>query len=257
MDEEKEIIVIKVGSSTLTTGTDRISRGKIEELARQIEILKENYRVVLVSSGAIATAKQFTKAEEWKNEIGSKQALAAIGQPKLMQFYFEVFSDFQLNIAQCLLTYRDFTSEESRGNTLNTIVALLNHGYVPIINENDTVAIDEIELGDNDKLSAMVATLIGAKTLLLISDIDGVYDKNPHLYPDANLITKVSDISSLHQYIEEKKDTQGRGGMTSKLEAAQICIDQGIDTIITNGSNPNFIVDSLRGTLPCTKFSAI
>lgn len=256
MVEDKDIIVIKVGSSTLTAGTERISRGKIEELARQIETLKENFRVVLVSSGAIATARQFTKLEDWKNEIGSKQALAAIGQPKLMRFYFEVFNDFQLNIAQCLLTYRDFKSEESRRNTLNTLLALLNNGYVPIINENDTVAVDEIELGDNDKLSAKVATLVRANTLVLISDINGVYDKNPHLYPDANLITEVTDISALHQYIEEKKDTQGRGGMTSKLEAAQICINEGIDTIITNGSNPNFIVDSLSGVLPCTKFSA-
>lgn len=250
----KEKIVIKVGSSTLTNGTNRISRGKLEELAQQIETLQKDYHVVLVSSGAIATAKQFVKAEDWKDLVASKQAMAAIGQPKLMQFYYEVFSDFKLQIAQCLLTYRDFDSEISKTNTLNTIKELLKHDFVPIINENDTVAVEEIELGDNDKLSAKVATLINAKTLILVSDVDGVYDKNPHLHDDAKLIEEVNDLESIMQFIDERKDGIGTGGMTSKLEAVRICKASGVETIITKGTNPQFLIGALDRTLPSTIF---
>jgi len=252
----KEIIVVKIGSSTLTNGTDRISRGKLEELAQEILKLQKDYHVVLVSSGAIATAKQYIDTDQWKNQVASKQAMAAIGQPKLMQFYYEVFSDFKIQIAQCLLTYRDFDSGIAQTNTLNTIKELLKHNFVPIINENDTVAVEEIELGDNDKLSAKVATLISAKTLILISDIDGIYDKNPHLHSDAKLISEVVDVESVTQYIEEKKDGLGTGGMTSKLEAVRICSASGVETIITKGSNKNFITDSLTGKINCTTFKS-
>ena len=251
----KEIIVIKVGSSTLTNGTDRISRGKLEELADQIVQLQKEYHVVLVSSGAIATAKQYLQTEDWKDLLASKQAMAAIGQPKLMQFYYEVFSDFKLQIAQCLLTYRDFDSEIAKTNTLNTIKELLKHNFVPIVNENDTVAVEEIELGDNDKLSAKVATLINAKLLILVSDIDGVYDKNPHLYNDATLIKEVNDLEMVQQFIDERKDGIGTGGMTSKLEAARICKANGVMTIITKGTNSRFLTGAIDGSIPRTIFS--
>jgi len=250
----KEIIVIKVGSSTLTNGTTRISRGKLEELAAQIVELQKDYQVVLVSSGAIATAKQYVRAEDWKDLVASKQAMAAIGQPKLMQFYYEVFSDFKIQIAQCLLTYRDFDSEVAKTNTVNTIKELLKHNFVPIINENDTVAVEEIELGDNDKLSAKVATLINAKTLILVSDVEGIYDKNPHLHADAKLIEEVHDLDAIHQYIEEKQDGLGTGGMTSKLEAVRICKASGVETIITNGSDSQFLTGAISGSIPCTLF---
>lgn len=251
----KEIIVVKVGSSTLTNSSDRISRGKLEELAQEILQLQKDYHVVLVSSGAIATAKQYVNTEDWKDLVASKQAMAAIGQPKLMQFYYEVFSDFKIQIAQCLLTYRDFDSEISKTNTLNTIKELLKHNFVPIINENDTVAVEEIELGDNDKLSAKVATLISAKTLILVSDIDGIYDKNPHLHKDAKLIKEVNDIEAITQFIEEKDDGLGTGGMTSKLEAVRICKAKGVDTIITKGTNPDFLTGAISGRIPHTLFT--
>jgi len=250
----KEIIVVKVGSSTLTNGTTRISRGKLEELAAQIVELQKDYQVVLVSSGAIATAKQYVRVEDWKDLVASKQAMAAIGQPKLMQFYYEVFSDFKIQIAQCLLTYRDFDSEVAKTNTVNTIKELLKHNFVPIINENDTVAVEEIELGDNDKLSAKVATLINAKTLILVSDVEGIYDKNPHLHADAKLIEEVHDLDEIHQYIEEKQDGLGTGGMTSKLEAVRICKASGVETIITNGADSQFLTGAISGSIPCTLF---
>ena len=250
----KDIIVVKIGSSTLTNGTDRISRGKLEELAQEILDLQQDYHVVLVSSGAIATAKQFINTDNWKDLVASKQAMAAIGQPKLMQLYAEVFGDFKLQIAQCLLTYRDFDSDIAKQNTVNTIRELLKQNFVPIINENDTVAVEEIELGDNDKLSAKVATLIEAKKLFLVSDIDGIYDKNPHLHPDAKLIKEVNDLNSVKQFVEEKKDGMGTGGMTSKLEAVRICHESGVETIITKGSNQKFLTDCLNGKIDCTIF---
>lgn len=251
----KKTLVIKLGSSTLTAGTDKISRGKIEDIARQIIILKNKYNIVIVSSGAIATAKQFVNIKGWENVVASKQAMSAIGQPKLMQIYYEVFNDFEIRIAQCLLTYRDFESEISKNNTLNTILELLKHDFIPIINENDTVAVEEIILGDNDNLSAKVACLINADILILASDIAGLYDKNPHLNEDAQLISVVSDFSEIMQFVEEKEGGLGTGGMTSKLQAAQQCYLQGIETIITNGSQNNFILDCLNDNIPCTRFN--
>lgn len=140
-----------------------------------------------------------------------------------MQIYSEVFADFNLKIAQCLMTYRDFENEVSRMNTSNTINELLLHQYIPIINENDTVAVEELILGDNDMLSALVANLIDADKLLIASDIDGLYDKNPKLYPDARLLEEISDLESIGQYIEEQDNGLGTGGMTSKINAVKIC----------------------------------
>lgn len=251
----KPIIVLKIGSSTLTAGTNRISRGKMEDIARQIEILRENYCIVLVSSGAIATARQFIDQKSWGDQVATRQAMSAIGQPKLMQMYSEVFRDFDIKIAQCLMTYIDFEKAQSRTNTLNTIQELLNHNYLPIINENDTVAVEELIVGDNDKLSALVARLLKAEYLVLASDIDGLYDKNPHLHKDAQLLTNITDFEQVEQYIEEKKDSIGTGGMTSKLLAAKICTRENIKVIIVNGGRNNFLVDCLNKTIPHTEFA--
>ncbi len=251
----KKIIVLKIGTSTLTAGTDRISRGKIEDLARQIEVLKKQYHIILVSSGAIATARQFISISGWNKLVPSKQAMSAIGQPILMQIYNEVFRDFNIKTAQCLMTYRDFENPNSRRNTMNTIQELLKHDYLPIINENDTVAVEEIILGDNDKLSALVASLVDAKALFLASDIDGVFDKNPHKHKDARLIPSISDLEQVSQYIEEKPNGLGTGGMTSKIQAARICFEKNIDVFIVNGGRTNFLVDALEEKIPYTRFS--
>ena len=250
----KKIIVLKIGTSTLTAGTDRISRGKIEDIARQIDLLKDQYHIILVSSGAIATARQFISISGWNKVVASKQAMSAIGQPILMQIYNEVFRDFSIKTAQCLMTYRDFENPNSRQNTLNTLQELLKHDYVPIINENDTVSVEEILLGDNDKLSALVASLVHAKALFLASDIDGVYDKNPHANQDAQLIPVINDLEEVYQYIEEKPNGLGTGGMTSKVQAARICLEKNIDVYILNGGRAHFLVDVLEGKIPFTKF---
>lgn len=250
----KPRLVVKIGTSTLTAGTNRISRGKIEDIARQLVDLQESYQIILVSSGAIATAKQFVDIKGWANVVHSKQAMSAIGQPKLMQIYAEVFEDFGLNVAQCLMTYRDFENEESKINTRNTINELLNHNYIPIINENDTVAVEEVLLGDNDKLSALVATLVEADTLLIASDIDGLFDKNPNLSDEAKFIAEVTDLSSIGAYIEERDNGLGTGGMTSKISAVKICFDHGIKVYLVNGGIQFFIAKSLNEEIRFTKF---
>ena len=253
----KKKLVLKIGTSTLTSGTKLISRGKIEDIGRQILELRDEYDIVLVSSGAIATAKQYINIKDAGKPVESKQAMAAIGQPLLMRIYNEVFSDFGIQTAQCLMTYRDFENETSRQNTLNTINELLKYAYLPIINENDTTSVEEILLGDNDKLSALVATLIKADLLVLASDIDGVFDKNPHLHPDAKLITEIKDIDEARNLVEERDSGLGTGGMNSKLEAATLCQRENIETWIVNGGVGNFLVEALSGKIRCTKITAI
>ncbi len=250
----KKKLVLKIGTSTLTNGTKLISRGKIEDIGRQILELRDEYDIVLVSSGAIATAKQYINIKDAGRAVESKQAMAAIGQPMLMRIYHEVFSDFGISTAQCLMTYRDFENETSRQNTLNTITELLNYNYLPIINENDTTSVEEILLGDNDKLSALVAVLIKADLLVLASDIDGLFNKNPHLHADAKLIPEIKNIAEAKSLVEERDSGLGTGGMNSKLEAAILCQKENIETWIVGGGQNNFLVDAFAGMSRLTRF---
>jgi glutamate 5-kinase len=250
----KKKLVLKIGSSTLTNGTNLISRGKVEDIGRQILALQDEYDIVLVSSGAVAAAKQRINIIDPGKLVETKQAMAAIGQPLLMRIYHEIFSDFGILTAQCLMTYRDFENETSRTNTLNTINELLKHSYVPIINENDTTAVEELILGDNDKLSALVAALIRADLLVIASDIDGVFDKNPHLHHDAKLVLEINEIEEATNLVEELDSDLGTGGMTSKLEAAMICRAENIETWIVNGTENGFLINALEGKIPFTKF---
>lgn len=249
-------LVLKIGSSTLTQGTDRISRGKIEDIAKAIRDNGQAYDIILVSSGAIAAARQFLKLD---NKIGlkEKQAMAAIGQVHLMRIYYEVFKDFGISMSQCLLSYYDLSNPTSCENVRNTIRTLLDFGYVPIINENDTVATEEIQFGDNDKLAAMVANLVGANKLVLVTDTNGVYDKDPKIFNDAKLLTEILDPSSVLSKMTETKSTLGSGGMKSKLIAAQWAQLHGIETLIVNGNNSNFLSDALEGRSSFTKVSVL
>ncbi|MBK5194540.1 MAG: glutamate 5-kinase [Proteiniphilum sp.] len=250
----KKKLIIKIGTSTLTAGTNRISFAVIESLARQIVELKQAYDVVIVSSGAIATARQFVEINGFHRNVDSKQAMAAIGQTKLMELYDTIFSTFGLNIAQILLTYRDFENNIANENTRNTIKRLWQADYIPIVNENDTVSIEEILLGDNDKLSALVAVITEADLLILVSDIDGIFNRNPHLHPDAQLITDVSDLEVIKDCVEEKESSLGTGGMSSKLYAAEICMRNGVEMWIVNGQRANYIIKALNRAIPFTRF---
>jgi glutamate 5-kinase len=248
----KKTIIVKIGSSTLTKDTDQISRGKIEDLARQIKALQSDYNIVIVSSGAIATAKQFIELSGG-SPIAVKQALAAIGQPLLIRIYQEVFGDFGLKVAQCLMHYQDFGIEKSSANIVNTIQLLLDNGYIPIINENDTVATEEILFGDNDKLAAMTAALIKADLLILASNVNGLFDGRPD-DPNATLIKEVTDIDAVEKLVSDMISNHGTGGMSSKLQAARICQKADVEMWIVNGGPDGFLKDSLSGEIEFTKF---
>ncbi len=252
----KKRILLKIGTNTLTKETDQISRGKIEDIARQIAKLKDDYQFIIVSSGAIAAAKQFVKLEHNGKEITVKQALAAIGQPRLMRIFQENFRELGLNTSQCLLSYSDFEKPESRENIKNTIDVLIANSYIPIINENDTVSTAEIQFGDNDKLAALTATLLQVDLLLIATNTDGIYTKISIEKKQPKTISMVKDVSALAQEISFEKSSHGTGGMQSKIQAGSIAQKAAIETWIVNGLKDNFIIAALNGNSKHTKIKA-
>lgn len=249
----KKRVLLKIGTNTLTKETNQISRGKIEDIGRQISLLNEDYEFVIVSSGAIAVAKQFVKLESNGREINVKQALAAIGQPHLMRIFQENFRELGLLTSQCLLSYADFNCEKSKENIVNTINVLLDNHYIPIINENDTVATDEIQFGDNDKLAALTAALIGADLVIIATNTDGIYTKSSIENDKKSTIAEVRDIKELRNEIADGKSSQGTGGMLSKIEAAEILKKENIETWIVNGIGDNFMINAMNKQIPFTK----
>jgi len=252
----KKRILLKIGSNTLTKDTNHISRGKIEDIGRQIAALKNEYEFIIVSSGAIAAAKQFVKLEHNGEDIDVKQALASIGQPHLMRIFQENFRELGLFTSQCLLSYSDFEKEQSKVNIKNTINVLVANNFIPIINENDTVATDEIKFGDNDKLAGLTAALLCADILIIATNTDGIYTKASLTSTSPITIQTVSDLSELNQEIGDLKSTHGTGGMQSKIDAATIAQEVGIETWITNGLNDNFIIDAIENKSIFTKIKA-
>ncbi|WP_194531118.1 MULTISPECIES: glutamate 5-kinase [Zobellia] len=249
----KKRILLKIGTNTLTKETNQISRGKIEDIGRQIAALKNDYEFIIVSSGAIAAAKQFVKLEHNGGDIDVKQALAAIGQPHLMRMFQESFRELGLFAAQCLLSYSDFKSPKSKANIKNTIDVLVANNFIPIINENDTVATDEIKFGDNDKLAALTASLLKADLLMIATNTNGIYTKISIENGQPETISEVLGIDSLEQEISSHKSSHGTGGMQSKVEAATIAQKAGIETWIVNGLNDSFITDAFKGSGNHTK----
>ncbi|MDB4728593.1 glutamate 5-kinase [Saprospiraceae bacterium] len=245
--------MLKVGTSTLTRGTDSISRGKIEDIGRQIVKLQDQYEFILVSSGAIAVAKQFVNLEGNGQTINEKQALAAIGQPHLMRIIQESFRELRLLTAQCLLTYHDFDNPTSRDNITNTIEVLLKNGYIPVINENDTVATEEIQFGDNDKLAALASELLNVDLLVMATNTYGVYDADPSASNDFATIELLSDAESLIKDLRDTKSNQGSGGMKSKIQAAAIAQKAGIETWLVNGSEEDFLIKVMEREVLFTK----
>lgn len=255
MSHKRHRILIKIGSNTLTKETDQISRGKIEDIGRQIALLKADYEFIVVSSGAIAAAKQFVKLEHNGEEINVKQALAAIGQPHLMRMFQESFRELGLFAAQCLLSYSDFENPKSKANIKNTIDVLVSNNFIPIINENDTVAADEIQFGDNDKLAALTASLLHADLLIIATNTDGIYTKASLKGIHPKTISSISNIDILAKEVADEKSSHGTGGMQSKIEAVTIAQKAGIETWVVNGLKDNFIVDALNGNSEHTKIT--
>ena len=249
----KKRILLKIGSNTLTKETNHISRGKIEDIGMQIAALKDQYEFVIVSSGAIAAAKQFVKLEAPDNEIFVKQALASIGQPHLMRIYHENFSDLGLHTSQCLLSYSDFEKTETKVNIVNTIDVLVKNNYIPIINENDTVSTDEIKFGDNDKLAALTAVLLDVDILIIATNTNGIYTKASLHDSHPETIRLVTDLQTLEKEIGDNKSSHGTGGMQSKIDSAAIAKAANIETWIVNGLEDNFILKALQNEIPFTK----
>lgn len=250
--ENRKRVILKLGSSTLTRGTDHLSRGKIEDIARQIQVLDNQYEFILVSSGAIAVARQFVKLHG-NDTMEVKQALAAIGQPHLMRIYYEIFSEFGLPTSQCLLTYRDFGNEESTKNIIQTVSSLLAHGYVPIINENDTTATEEIKFGDNDKLAALTAKLLEVDLLIMATNTNGLLSGDPNANTYVETIKEIKDLEQVWSVIGDTKSKLGSGGMRSKIEAAEIAQQAGIETWLINGYGENFLIDALEAKSDFTR----
>lgn len=250
----KKKLVIKFGSSTLTQGKWEISRDKIKDIAHQIVALQKEYHIIIVSSGAVAAAKQHFKLKAYQSDLPLKQALAAIGQPILMEIYQEIFKKHQLEVAQCLFSYSDFQNETSRQNIINTLDALIFNGFIPIINENDTVATEEITFGDNDQLAALTAGLVHADLLVLVSDINGLYTDDPKKNPQATLIHEVTELKNILHLAKDSKSDLGTGGMSSKMIAAELCQQNNVEMWIVNGKEDLFLLNAMQGILGFTRF---
>lgn len=249
----KKRVVIKIGSNVLTKESNHISRGKIEDIGRQLMNLQQDYEFILVSSGAIAAAKQFVKLESNGKEINVKQALASIGQPHLIKFFQESFRELGVLTSQCLLSYSDFEREESKNNIINTINVLVSNHYTPIINENDTVATDEIQFGDNDKLAALTAVLLHADMLIIATNTNGICTKESVENKTYKTIDEVDDVRMLEHQIVASVSSHGTGGMKSKIEAARIAQEAKIETWIVNGLEENFIINAMQQKTKFTK----
>ncbi len=261
---DKQRIVIKIGSSSLThVETGEVNLMKIEKLVRVISDLRgQGKDVVLVSSGAIVAGRQALGHHRKPDTLAEKQAFAAVGQARLMMVYQKLFAEYNQTAAQVLLTKDTMVNDSSRYNAQNTFDELLNLGTIPIVNENDTVSTSEIpyvdSFGDNDRLSAIVAALIGADLLILLSDIDGLYTDDPRENPEAGFISLVPEITP--EFLRMGKNTSGSdvgtGGMSAKLAAARIATDSGADMVIANGDQVDVILDIMSGKEKGTLFLA-
>lgn len=255
-------IVVKVGTSTLTHDSGAANLKSIEQLVRVLADLQNyGHQIILVTSGAIAVGTAKMSLSERPKELRMKQAAAAVGQCQLMHFYDKFFEEYNRSVAQILLTDEDVADSKRAESLSGTFDALMEMGIIPIVNENDSVSSAEIEtgerkvLGDNDTLSAIVARLCKADLLVLMSDIDGLYDSDPHKNKDAKLIHEVTDISDDILKMASGEGTwRGTGGMVTKLSAAQIATDAGCDMVITNGIRPVDLYDIVEGKPVGTRF---
>ena len=253
-----EKIVIKLGTRLLTYHTGKLNLSYLEKIVRQIADLKnQDKKVILVSSGAVGAGIGRLGKQKISRTIPERQALAAIGQGILLQYYEKLFAEYGYMVAQILLTRLDFENRKRFINAHNTIDLLLNYNVVPIVNENDTVSTEEIEFGDNDQLSALVGSLIDAELVINLTDIEGLYESNPADNPQAHLIPLVTDITSdIKNLAGETRDSLATGGMITKLQAAEIALSSGIDMIIANGKQDNVIKRILEGEEIGTLFSS-
>ena len=250
-------VVIKIGTSTLAHSTGHLNIRRVEEICKVVSDIKNaGNEVIMVSSGAIGMGVGKLGLAKRPDDIPTKQAAAAVGQCELMYTYDKLFSEYNHTVAQLLITGADVEAADRYENFSNTLNRLLELDAIPVINENDTVATEEIVIGDNDTLAAIVAKSINADLLILLSDIDGLYTADPHKCPDAKLLNKVTKIDEKITALAGGKGTSlGTGGMVTKLNAAKNCLNSGCDMVIANGNNPLNIYDILEGKPVGTRFT--
>ena len=244
-------LVIKVGTSTLAHETGKLNIKRTNALCGVISDLKNaGHEVILVSSGAIGMGVGKLGLAEKPKDIPTKQAAAAVGQCELMYTYDRTFTEFGHTVAQILLTGSDFSAEDRHENFTNTLFRLLDLGVLPIINENDTIATEEIKVGDNDTLSALVAVSAKADLLVILSDVDGLYSADPHKDENAKLIERVQGCpEELFALAGGEGSALGTGGMRTKIKAAKLCVEKGADMVIANGEDPEILYEIVNGNL--------
>lgn len=249
-------IVVKIGTSTLAYATGQLNIRRVEELCKTMsDIRNAGHELILVSSGAIGMGVGKLGLRTRPRDIPTKQAAAAVGQCELMYVYDKLFSEYHHTVAQLLITADNLSNETRHANFTNTLNRLLELGAVPVINENDTVATDEIVIGDNDTLAAMVAESVEANLLVLLSDIDGLYTADPHADPRARLLPVVHRVDDGIRALAGVSSTdQGTGGMVTKLRAAEICLNCGCEMVIANGREPRLLYDIVEGKPVGTRF---
>lgn len=250
-------LIIKIGSSSLCDEKGNINKEKILNLIQQIAYIKrKGIKITLVSSGAINAGVHAMNLTTRPKTIPQKQALAAIGQACLMQIYEDLFSLFDLKCGQILLNHDDFDDRKRLMNFNHAMQSLMDYDVIPIINENDTLAVDEIKVGDNDTLASLIVPAVAGDMLVLVSDIDGLYDDNPHINKDAKLIKNVSGVTKeIESMAKDASSKVGTGGMITKIKAAKVCNDFGCDMVIVNGSQANVLIDLIEGKEVGTYFN--
>lgn len=254
--QEIKRVVIKVGTSTLTHKTGMLNIRRVEQLVKIISDLKNSGKeVIFVTSGAIGVGVGKLGIEKKPTDMPTKQACAAVGQSELMYIYDKYFTEYNHNVAQVLLTRDIIENEIRKQHVVNTLVRLIDMSIIPIVNENDTVSVEEIEFGDNDTLSAIVGDLVDADLLILLSDIDGLFNKDPHKSTDAMLISHVEEIDdSIISLAQGKGSELASGGMLTKLYAAKICMQAGFPMVIMNGERLEQLYELFDGKQVGTLF---
>jgi glutamate 5-kinase len=255
-DHSSERIVVKIGSNVLSSGSERLDRAHLIEIVRQIAHLhRQGYPIAIVTSGAVLAGRERMGYPQLRSSIPFRQMLAAVGQSHLMHLYAQFFDIYDIQVAQILLTADDFRDRQRYLNARDTMLGLLEEQVIPIINENDTVATEEIKVGDNDNLAALVVTLIDAELLILLSDIEGLSDSDPHQDPAARLIREVRQIdASIWQIAGGSATDSGTGGMRTKIEAAQMVQRAGSTMVIAHGGERDVLLRIMEGEPVGTRF---
>lgn len=239
-------IVVKVGSNVLTQTGGKLNVTRMSALVDQIAWMRHHgYEVILVSSGAVACGRRELRVDHELDSVEQRQLYSAVGQVKLVNLYYDLFREYGMHIGQVLTMKDNFSTEEQYRNQQACMEVMLQNGVIPVVNENDTVCVTELMFTDNDELSGLIAHMMNAGTLVLLSNIDGIFTGNPAM-PESRLITTVRQGDSLEQYIQPGKSSMGRGGMESKYHTARTVAEAGIEVMIANGGRENILVDLFR-----------